>query len=95
MPRPGRTAQHSTTPALPAGQPPRRPDLAPKAQPGTSSLNSPAGAGWVSIRSRARGLLALFLLTDVGPDDAPTRLMRGSHLYVPEFLAPYGEAGRG
>jgi hypothetical protein len=46
------------------------------------------GQGMVNIRSRARGLLALFLLTDVGPDDAPTRLMAGSHLYVPEFLAP-------
>jgi hypothetical protein len=46
-----------------------------------------------SIRSRARGLLALFLFTDVSPDDAPTRLMCGSHLAVPEFLAPYGEEG--
>jgi hypothetical protein len=27
-----------------------------------------------------RGLLALFLLTDVDPDDAPTRLVCGSHL---------------
>jgi hypothetical protein len=47
----------------------------------------------VNIRSRARGLLALFLLTDTGPDDAPTRLISGSHLAVPEFLAPYGEEG--
>jgi hypothetical protein len=51
------------------------------------------GAGWVNIRSRARGLLALFLFTDVGRDDAPTRLLCGSHLAVPQFLAPYGEAG--
>jgi len=29
----------------------------------------------------------------IGPDDGPTRLVRGSHLYVPEFLAPHGEAG--
>jgi hypothetical protein len=36
---------------------------------------------------------ALFLFTDVGPDDAPTRLMCGSRLAVPEFLAPYGEEG--
>jgi ectoine hydroxylase-related dioxygenase (phytanoyl-CoA dioxygenase family) len=35
----------------------------------------------------------LLLFTDVGPDDAPTRLVCGSHLHVPEFLAPYGEAG--
>jgi hypothetical protein len=26
--------------------------------------------------------LALFLFTDTGPDDAPTRLICGSHLYV-------------
>jgi hypothetical protein len=48
---------------------------------------------WVNVRSRARGLLALFLFTDVGEDDAPTRLLAGSHLAVPRFLAPYGEAG--
>jgi hypothetical protein len=51
------------------------------------------GGHWVNVRSRARGLLALFLFTDVGPDDAPTRLMCGSHLTVPQFLAPYGEDG--
>jgi hypothetical protein len=38
------------------------------------SYLGPAGQRWwVNVRSRARGLLALFLLTDVGPDDAPTR----------------------
>ncbi|HET7016033.1 MAG TPA: phytanoyl-CoA dioxygenase family protein [Streptosporangiaceae bacterium] len=47
------------------------------------------------MRSRGRGLLALFLFTDVGPDDAPTRLVSGSHQYVPEFLAAYGEKGTG
>lgn len=57
------------------------------------SYAGPDGQGMVNIRSRARGLLALFLLTDVGSDDAPTRLMAGSHLYVLEFLAPHGEAG--
>jgi hypothetical protein len=51
------------------------------------------GRWWVNVRSRARGLLALFLFTDVGRDDAPTRLLCGSHLAVPQFLAPYGEAG--
>ena len=52
-----------------------------------------SSAGWVNIRSRNRGLLALFLFTDVGHHDAPTRLLCGSHLAVPQFLAPYGEAG--
>jgi hypothetical protein len=51
------------------------------------------GRWWVNVRSRARGLLALFLFTDVGRNDAPTRLLSGSHLAVPPFLAPYGEAG--
>jgi hypothetical protein len=46
-----------------------------------------------NVRSRGRGLLALMLFGDVGPQDAPTRLVSGSHLYVPEFLAPYGEDG--
>jgi hypothetical protein len=45
------------------------------------------------VRSRDRGLLALFLLSDVGPDDAPTRLIAGSHLFVPPVLAPAGDAG--
>jgi hypothetical protein len=56
------------------------------------SYDGPGGY-WVNVRSRNRGLLAMLLFTDVGPDDAPTRLMCGSHLHVPEFLAPYGEAG--
>lgn len=51
------------------------------------------GAYRCNVRSRGRGLLALLLFGDVGPDDAPTRLVSGSHLYVPEFLAPYGEQG--
>ena len=56
------------------------------------SYDGPGGY-WVNVRSRARGLLALLLFTDVSPDDAPTRLVCGSHLHVPEFLAPHGEAG--
>ncbi len=56
------------------------------------SYDGPGGY-WANLRSRARGLLALFLFSDVGPDDAPTRLVCGSHLFVPPFLAPYGEAG--
>ena len=51
------------------------------------------GGYWVNVRSKARGLLALFLFSDVGPGDAPTRLMCGSHLAVPQFLAPYGDVG--
>jgi hypothetical protein len=59
-----------------------------------ASYPSPDGQRWlVNVRSRARGLLALFLLTDVGPADAPTRLVCGSHLTAARFLEPHGEAG--
>jgi hypothetical protein len=51
------------------------------------------GEYWTNLCSRGRGLLALFLFSDVGPDDAPTRLVLGSHRYVPAVLAPAGEAG--
>jgi len=51
------------------------------------------GQWWVNVQSRGRGLLALFLLTDVGDADAPTELLIGSHLDVPGVLAPFG--GRG
>jgi Phytanoyl-CoA dioxygenase (PhyH) len=66
----------------------------------------PGDAGWhiessyeqdgqwrVSAGSRDRGLLALYLLTDVEPDGAPTRLRPGSHRDVPPILAPAGDEG--
>ncbi|GAA4588529.1 hypothetical protein BJY16_008592 [Actinoplanes octamycinicus] len=48
---------------------------------------------WADVHSRARGLLALFLFSDVGPDDAPTKLIVGSHRYAAAALATKGEAG--
>jgi hypothetical protein len=51
------------------------------------------GKYWVNVHSRYRGLLALFLFTDVGDDDAPTEIIVGSHLDIPRILAPYGEPG--
>src|ERR1700722_13286223 len=48
---------------------------------------------WLNLRSRERALLMLFLFSDVGPDDAPTRIKVGSHLDVPPFLAAAGERG--
>lgn len=47
----------------------------------------------VNITSRGRALLLLFLFSDVGEDDAPTRIRAGSHLQVARMLAPHGEAG--
>ncbi|WP_328995295.1 phytanoyl-CoA dioxygenase family protein [Kribbella sp. NBC_01245] len=52
------------------------------------------GSDWrANIRSRERGLLAIFLLTDVGPDDAPTRIRVGSHADAARVLAPGGDDG--
>lgn len=48
---------------------------------------------WVNLSSRERALLMLFLFSDVGPKDAPTRIKVGSHLDVPPVLAPAGAAG--
>ncbi len=47
----------------------------------------------VSVSSRDRGLLALFLISDVDEDDAPTRIRVGSHADVPRFLEPHGDDG--
>jgi hypothetical protein len=47
----------------------------------------------VNVRSRGRALLMLFLFSDVGNDDAPTRIRMGSHLAVARLLAPAGDAG--
>ena len=38
-------------------------------------------------------MLLLFLLSDVGADDAPTRIRVGSHLDIPPILRDAGEAG--
>ena len=48
----------------------------------------------VNITSRGRALLMLFLFSDVGEDDAPTRIRVGSHMDMARFLAPAGEKGR-
>ena len=64
----------------------------------------PGDAGWhidgsfgepprylVNLQSRGRALLALVLFTDVGLDDAPTRIRVGSHLPVARALAGTGD----
>jgi ectoine hydroxylase-related dioxygenase (phytanoyl-CoA dioxygenase family) len=57
------------------------------------SFEGPDGRYWVNVRSKMRGLLALFLLTDVEEQSAPTRILTGSHLDVPRVLTPAGDAG--
>jgi hypothetical protein len=46
-----------------------------------------------NLASRGRALLMLFLFSDVGEDDAPTRLRVGSHLDMARRLEPAGERG--
>jgi hypothetical protein len=46
-----------------------------------------------NVRSSGRALLMLFLLSDVGPDDAPTRIRKGSHAAIARELLPHGAAG--
>jgi hypothetical protein len=70
------------------------------------SDEDPGDAGWhieasyeeaghwrVNLASRARGLLALYLFSDVEADGAPTRIRPGSHVDVPAILAPAGDDG--
>jgi Phytanoyl-CoA dioxygenase (PhyH) len=47
----------------------------------------------INIFSRDRALLMLFLFSDVGIADAPTRIRVGSHFDVARILAPAGESG--
>jgi hypothetical protein len=58
---------------------------------------SPQGfdfSAWrVNVVSRDRALLMLFLFSDVGPDDGPTRVRAGSHLDVPPILVRAGPDG--
>ncbi|RKG76812.1 phytanoyl-CoA dioxygenase family protein [Corallococcus terminator] len=46
-----------------------------------------------NVTSKGRALLMLFLFSDAGEDDAPTRIRVGSHHDIARRLAPAGEAG--
>jgi hypothetical protein len=46
-----------------------------------------------NVTSTGRALLMLFLFSDVGPNDAPTRIRVGLRLTIARLLAPAGEAG--
>jgi hypothetical protein len=59
-----------------------------------SSFQPPGDSRWfVNYRSKERALLLLCLVSDVGMDDAPSRLLPGSHLEMARLLAPAGEEG--
>lgn len=56
--------------------------------------NTPDFMEWrANVKSSGRALLMLFLFSDIGPDDAPTRIRKGSHRTIARELLPYGEAG--
>ncbi|ETK37853.1 phytanoyl-CoA dioxygenase family protein [Microbispora sp. ATCC PTA-5024] len=56
--------------------------------------NDPGPEGrWGVVTARPHTLLLLFLYSEVGPDDAPTRIRVGSHLDAARVLEPYGEKG--
>jgi hypothetical protein len=47
----------------------------------------------VNFMSRSRAMLMLFLFSDCGPTEAPTRVRIGSHLPMARQLLAHGEAG--
>lgn len=47
----------------------------------------------INLVSRGRALLMLFLFTDIGPEDAPTRIRVGSHQDIAKRLATAGDTG--
>ncbi|MFE3189184.1 phytanoyl-CoA dioxygenase family protein [Nocardia sp. NPDC059240] len=47
----------------------------------------------VNVFSQGRSLLMLFLFSDIGVDDAPTKIRVGSHLRLARELEPFGAAG--
>jgi len=46
-----------------------------------------------NVKSSGRALLMLFLFSEVGPNDAPTKIRKGSHAVIARELLPHGEAG--
>ncbi|RYZ51651.1 MAG: phytanoyl-CoA dioxygenase [Sphingobacteriales bacterium] len=47
----------------------------------------------INVYSKGRGLLMLFLFSDIGENDAPTKIRIGSHIDVARILEPFGEEG--
>lgn len=58
-----------------------------------AGFSAPDGSMRLNLHSSGRALLMLFLFSDIGPDDAPTRIWRGSHLLVPRELEGAGDDG--
>jgi len=57
-------------------------------------FEAPDFLSWrANVSSSGRALLMLFLFSDVGEDDAPTRIRVGSHMDIARQLEPAGDAG--
>ncbi|NLR95921.1 phytanoyl-CoA dioxygenase [Rhizobium sp. P38BS-XIX] len=69
-------------------------DLSFPGDDGDPNERSDFSAWRVNVTSRGRALLTLFLFSDVGENDAPTRIRVGSHQEMARYLAPVGEKGR-
>jgi hypothetical protein len=70
--------------------------------PGDGGWHIDVSFGWedpdfmqwrANVASKGRALLMLFLFSDVGKEDAPTRIRAGSHTDIARALAPAGEDG--
>jgi hypothetical protein len=62
--------------------------------PGGSSDEKHDFSDWrANVTSRGRALLMLFLFSEIGEADAPTRIKVGSHRDIARFLESAGEAG--
>jgi hypothetical protein len=56
--------------------------------------DNPDFMSWrANVSSKGRALLMLFLFSDIGEADAPTRIRVGSHADIARTLAPAGDAG--
>lgn len=58
-----------------------------------ASFEGSDGTWRINLNSKGRALVMLFLFSNVGEDDAPTRIRVGSHLDIPPLLEPAGEEG--
>jgi len=57
-------------------------------------IDAPDFMQWrVNVKSSGRALLMLFLFSDVGEVDAPTKIRKGSHSLIAKQLLPHGEGG--
>ena len=61
--------------------------------PGETSDPANYLSWYVNMHSRGRALLMLFLFSDIGEEDAPTRIRVGSHKIVARLLEPMSATG--